>query len=149
MTEPVILLVEDNPDDAELTRIALTDTHVMNRLIIVRDGQEALDWLFCTGTHADREPCYVPTVVLLDLKLPKVNGLEVLQRMRNDPHTKHVPVVLLTSSKEEKDVLRGYNLGANSYIQKPVDYAQFQEAIRQVGIYWIMLNEPVPHQKGV
>lgn len=148
MTEPVILLVEDSPDDEELTRLALAETHVMNRLIVVHDGQEALDWLLCTGKFTGRDPCYIPTVVLLDLKLPKLNGLEVLQRMRADPHTKCIPVVILTSSKEESDVLRGYNLGANSYIQKPVDYAQFLEAIQRLGIYWILLNEPTPPCEG-
>lgn len=144
VTEPIILLVEDNPDDAELTRIALDEAHVSNQLIIVRDGQEALDWLFCAGTHAGREPCLVPSLVLLDLKLPKIGGLEVLQQLRADERTRRLPVVILTSSKEEQDVIRGYNLGANSYIQKPVDYSQFLEAIRQLGVYWMVLNEPPP-----
>jgi len=143
-SEPIILLVEDNPDDAELTRLALDEAHVTNTLVIVRDGQEALDWLFCAGTHAGRDPCQVPSLVLLDLKLPKIGGLEVLQRLREDERTRRLPVVILTSSREEQDVMRGYNLGANSYIQKPVDYAQFLEAIRQLGVYWMVLNEPPP-----
>lgn len=149
MKEPVILLVEDNPDDVELTRIALEETHLANRLVVVRDGAEALDWLFCTGTHTGREPCHIPSLVLLDLKLPKMSGLEVLQRLRTDARTMRLPVVILTSSKEEQDIMRSYDLGANSYIQKPVDYAQFLEAIRQLGIYWMVLNEPPPsHAKG-
>ncbi|MHB9106397.1 MAG: response regulator [Armatimonadota bacterium] len=146
--EPIILLVEDNADDAELTRIALDEAHVSNRLMIVRDGQEALDWLFCTGAHAGREPCLVPSLVLLDLKLPKIGGLEVLHRLRADERTRRLPVVILTSSKEEQDIIRGYNLGANSYIQKPVDYSQFLEAIRQLGVYWMVLNEPPPPAAG-
>jgi len=145
MKEPVILLVEDNPDDEELTRLALEDSNVANRLFVVRDGQEALDWLFCEGVHSGRDPCFTPTVVLLDLKLPKKSGLEVLEAIRKKEYTRRLPVVILTSSKEEQDVLRGYNLGANSYIQKPVDYAQFLEAIRQLGVYWMVLNEPPPH----
>lgn len=148
MVEPVILLVEDSPDDVELTRVALGRTRVTNRLIVVRDGQEALDWLFCTGKHVDREPCHAPAVVLLDLKLPKINGLEVLEKMRANPHTRHIPVVLLTSSKEEQDVAQGYHLGANSFVQKPVSYNDFLEAIQQLGIYWMMLNIPPLPGKG-
>jgi two-component system response regulator len=136
--------VEDNPDDVELTRQALADTKVINRLVVVRDGREALDWLWCTGQHAERDPCLVPTVVLLDLKLPKISGLDVLKQVRGDARTRRLPVVILTSSKEEQDVIRGYDLGANSYIQKPVDYTQFLGAIRQLGIYWMVLNEPPP-----
>lgn len=145
---PVILLVEDNPDDVELTRVALEDTRVTNRLIVVNDGEEAMDWLWCTGVHADRDPCVLPSLVLLDLKLPKVSGLEVLERLRADRRTKRLPVVILTSSKEEKDIVRGYDQGANSYIQKPVDYSQFLEAIQQLGIYWMILNEPPPAADG-
>lgn len=143
-SEPIILQVEDNPDDAELARLALNEAHVINTLVIVHDGQEALDWLFCVGIHAGRDPCQVPSLVLLDLKLPKIGGLEVLQRLREDERTRRLPVVILTSSREEQDVLRGYNLGANSYIQKPVDYTQFLEAIRQLGVYWMVSNEPPP-----
>jgi two-component system, response regulator len=141
---PVILLVEDNPDDVELTRVALDETRVTNDLVVVNDGEKALDWLWCTGSHADRDPCLLPSLVLLDLKLPKVSGLEVLERLRADRRTKRLPVVILTSSKEEKDIVRGYDQGANSYIQKPVDYTQFLEAIRQLGIYWMILNETPP-----
>lgn len=147
MNEPVILLVEDNSDDEELTRLALKETNVANQLVVVRDGQEALDWLFCSGKHADRAPCLIPSLVLLDLKLPKLNGMEVLQRLRANESTKRLPIVILTSSKEEQDVIRSYDLGANSFIQKPVDYSQFMTAIKQLGIYWMVLNEPPP-QKG-
>ena len=141
---PVILLVEDNRDDEELTRLALEDSKITNRLIVVHDGQEALDWLFCEGTHAGREPCQIPSVVLLDLKLPKIGGLEVLERLRTDPRTRRLPVVILTSSREEQDLMRSYDLGANSYIRKPVDFSQFTNAIRELGIYWMVLNEPPP-----
>ena len=144
MIDQVILLVEDNPDDAELTRLALEESHLANEMIIVRDGQEALDWLYCQGPHGERDPCRLPSLVLLDLKLPKISGLEVLQRIRSDPRTRRLPVVILTSSREEQDLMRSYDLGANSYIRKPVDYTQFLEAIRQLGIYWMVLNEPPP-----
>ena len=144
--DPIILLVEDNPDDVELTRLALEEVHLVNQLVVMRDGQEALDWLLCTGAHADRTPCQLPTLVLLDLKLPRVGGLEVLQRLRAEEHTRRLPVVVLTSSREEQDVIRSYNFGANSYIQKPVNYSQFLEAIRQLGVYWVLLNEPAPPQ---
>jgi two-component system response regulator len=144
MSEPLILLVEDNRDDEELTRLALAESKVANRLTVVRDGQEALDWLFCQGAFADRDPCVLPCVVLLDLKLPKIGGLEVLQALRADPRSRRLPVVILTSSKEEVDIIRGYDLGANSYIRKPVDYEQFTQAIRDLGIYWMVLNEPPP-----
>lgn len=145
MKEPVILLVEDNPDDEELTRLALKDCNVANRLFVVRDGQEALDWIFCEGQHAGREPKLTPSLVLLDLKLPKINGLEVLQAIRADERTRRQPIVILTSSREEQDIIQSYDLGANSYIQKPVDYTQFLEAIRQLGVYWMLLNEVPPH----
>lgn len=139
----VILLVEDNPDDEALTLRAFAKNNIGNRIVVVRDGAEALDWLFKRGRHAERgEP--EPQIVLLDLKLPKVDGLEVLRQMRDDPRTKLMPVVILTSSKEESDVLRGYELRANSYIRKPVDFAQFVEAVRQLGLYWLVLNEPPP-----
>jgi len=144
MNEPVILLVEDNRDDAELTRLALSDCRVANQMVWVQDGQEALDWLCCTGTHAERDPCLLPTVVLLDLKLPKINGLEVLERIRKDPFLRRLPVVILTSSKEEQDIIRGYDLGANSYIQKPVDFEQFTHSIKELGVYWMVINEPPP-----
>jgi len=144
MNEPVILLVEDNRDDAELTRLALADSKVTNQLVWVHDGQEALDWLYCAGKHTGRDPCLQPSVVLLDLKLPKVMGLEVLQRIRESPYTRRLPVVILTSSKEEQDLIRGYELGANSYIRKPVDFDQFTHAIKELGVYWMVLNEPPP-----
>jgi len=140
----VILLVEDNPDDVELTLLALKENNIMNEVVVAWDGAEALDYVFCTGQYAGRDPCAVPQVVLLDLKLPKVDGLEVLQRLRADDSKKLLPVVILTSSKEEKDLVNGYKLGANSYIRKPVDFTQFAEAVRQLGLYWLVLNEPPP-----
>lgn len=143
MNSKTILLVEDNPDDEALTLRALQKNNILNDVAIVRDGAEALDYLFCQGSYATREPCS-PAVILLDLKLPKIDGLEVLNRIRNDARTRLLPVVILTSSKEEQDVIKGYSFGANSYIRKPVDFAQFIEAIRQVGLYWLMMNEPPP-----
>lgn len=137
----VILLVEDNPDDEELTRLAFDESNILNRLEVVRDGAEALDYLFTTGAWADRHKRN-PSLILLDLKLPKIGGLEVLRRLRADPRTKCIPVVILTSSVEERDVFRGYDLGCNSYIRKPVDFTQFTEAVRQLGLYWLVLNEP-------
>ena len=147
MSESIILLVEDNRDDEELTRLALEESNVSNRLVVVHDGQEALDWLYRTGKYAGRDPDEEPSVVLLDLKLPKVGGLEVLERIRSDPQTRRVPVVILTSSREEQDLLRGYDLGVNSYIRKPVDFEQFTHAVRDLGMYWMVLNEPPPRQK--
>lgn len=143
----VILLVEDNPDDVTLTLRALKKSNILNEVAVARDGQEALDWLFCTGSYADRAPCDVPAIVLLDLKLPKIGGLEVLEQMRNDERTQFVPVVILTSSREEQDLIRGYRLHANSYIRKPVDFNQFAEAVRQLGMYWLVLNEPPPESR--
>lgn len=137
----VILLVEDHPDDEELTRLAFKECRFANELVVARDGQEALDYLFATGKYAGRDVCNQPQVLLLDLKLPKVDGLEVLQRIRADERTKFLPVVILTSSKQEQDVVAGYSLGTNSYIQKPVDFNQFIEAVRQLGMYWLVLNE--------
>jgi len=139
-----ILLVEDNPDDVELTLRALKQYNVRNEVTVARDGAEALDYLFATGAYADRDTSAMPAVVILDLKLPKVDGLEVLQRMRADERTKFVPVVVLTSSKEEKDMVNSYKFGANSYVQKPVDFTQFVEAARQLGLYWLVINEPPP-----
>ena len=144
MSERVILLVEDNADDEELTLRALHKSNIMNRVVVARDGVLALDYLFSRGEFADRDPNEVPQVILLDLKLPKLDGLEVLRQLRADPRTKRLPVVILTSSAEEQDVLRGYDLGANSYIRKPVDFTQFVEAVRQLGLYWLVLNHPVP-----
>ncbi|MCF6157985.1 MAG: response regulator [wastewater metagenome] len=136
----MILLVEDNPDDVELTLRALKRHNLMNEVVIAGDGVEALDYLFGTGTYAGRDVSILPEVVLLDLKLPKVSGLEVLQRMRTDNRTKILPVVVLTSSNEERDLIDSYRFGANSYVQKPVDFNQFAEAIRQLGMYWLLLN---------
>ena len=133
-----ILLVEDNPDDEALTLRALNKNNIFNELKVARDGQEALDYFF--GENASERPA--PAVVLLDLKLPKIDGLEVLRRIRADPRTCLQPIVILTSSKEEQDIVSGYSLGANSYIRKPVDFNQFMEVIRQLGLYWLVLNEP-------
>ena len=146
MRNRMILLVEDNPDDEALTRRALAKNNIQNEIVVARDGAEALDFLFCTGTFANRDPGAVPEVVLLDLKLPKIDGLEVLRRLRADERTRLLPVVILTSSKEEQDLANGYRLGANSYIRKPVNFEQFVEAVRQLGLYWLVLNEPPPHR---
>ena len=140
--DPVeILLVEDNPHDAELTLYALKKYNVANHIDIARDGTEALDYVFCTGAYAHRRIENDPKVVLLDLKLPKVDGLEVLRRIKADPRTRTIPVVVLTSSREERDVVESYQLGVNSYIVKPVDFEQFIEAVRQLGLYWVLLNQ--------
>ena len=144
MTDKMILLVEDNPDDEALTIRALGKNNIANRLSVVRDGVEALDFLFCRGPYADRDPHEAPEVILLDLKLPKVDGLEVLRQIRANEQTRLLPVVVLTSSKEEQDLVKSYSLGANSYIRKPVDFSQFVDAIRQLGMYWLVLNEPPP-----
>ena len=144
MNEKSILLVEDNPDDVELTLMALKESKILNKVDVTRDGVEALDYLFCTGSYAERKPCTLPELVLLDLKLPKVSGLEVLERLRSDPRTKLIPVVILTSSSEEEDVLKSYRLGANSYVRKPVEFHQFVEAVHQLGMYWLLINEPPP-----
>ncbi len=143
MDEPVeILLVEDNPDDVELTLHALRKYNLANAIAVVRDGAEALDFLFRTGAYAGRTVNNIPRVVLLDLKLPKVDGIEVLRRIKGDPRTRLIPVVVLTSSQEESDLVESYRLGANSYIVKPVDFEQFTEAVRQLGLYWLLLNQP-------
>jgi two-component system response regulator len=144
MDDKMILLVEDNPDDEALTLRALKKNNIKNEVVVVHDGAEALDWLFARGSHAGRDASVLPQVVLLDLNLPKVSGLEVLEALRSDPRTKRLPVVLLTSSKEEQDVIAGYDLGANSYVRKPVDFAAFTEAMRHLGMYWLVLNETVP-----
>ena len=138
-----ILLVEDNPHDLELTLIALEKSQLANEVVIARDGAEALDYLFCRGEHGNRQ-IGNPTVVLLDLKLPKVDGLEVLKEVRATPHLKSIPVVMLTSSKEEQDLLRSYELGVNAYVVKPVDFEEFVKAIADLGIFWAVLNEPPP-----
>ena len=137
-----ILLVEDNPNDVELTLHALKRHNLANRIHVVRDGAEALEFLFCTGAYADRNIANGPKVILLDLKLPLVDGLEVLQGIKGDPRTRPTPVVVLTSSHEERDIVESYRLGVNSYITKPVDFEQFTEAVRALGMYWVLLNQP-------
>ncbi len=143
MSDGPILIVEDNPDDETLILRALKKFNVSNEITVVRDGAEALDYLFKTGPYADREGGN-PAVVLLDLKLPKIDGLEVLRRVRADEQTKLQPVVILTSSDEQKDMIQGYDLGANSYVRKPVEFEAFSEAVSQLGLYWMLLNEPPP-----
>ena len=147
MPETSILLVEDNPDDEALTLRAFRKNNVTNDVVVARDGAEALDYLFGTGAYANRDTRTLPQVVILDLKLPKIDGLEVLRRLRAAPHTKLLPVVILTSSDEERDRLEGYDLGANSYVRKPVDFAEFLDAVRQLGLYWVLLNEPPPERR--
>lgn len=137
-----ILLVEDNPNDVELTLRALKRNNLANRVFVVKDGAEALEFLFATGAHADRDVENSPRVVLLDLKLPKVDGLEVLRRIKSDERTKAIPVVVLTSSREQRDMVESYQLGVNSYIVKPVDFEKFVQAVSEVGLYWVLLNQP-------
>ncbi len=141
MEERTILLVEDNPDDELLTLRAFKKSNILNKVVVVRDGAEALDFLFTTGPYVGRDPRSLPQLVLLDLKLPKIDGLEVLRRLRSNERTRSLPVVVLTSSSEEQDIINSYGLGANSYIRKPVDFSQFTEAVRQLGLYWMVLNE--------
>jgi two-component system response regulator len=140
-----ILLVEDNPNDVKLTLHALRRHRLTNRIHVVRDGAEALEFLFATGAYAQRAGRSSPKVVMLDLKLPRVDGIEVLRAIRSNPETRTLPVVMLTSSREERDITKTYNLGANSYIVKPVDFEQFTEAVRQLGLYWVLLNQPPTH----
>jgi len=144
MNRKILLLVEDNPDDEMLTIRALQKHNLANEIVVARDGQEALDYLFGEGEYEARDEEELPQVILLDLKLPKVDGLQVLERIRANPRTRAVPVVVLTSSNEEQDIIRSYDLGANSYVRKPVDFEQFVEAARQLGLYWLVLNE-VPY----
>lgn len=144
MNDRIILLVEDNPDDQELTLRALRSNNISNEITVVEDGEEALEYLFAEGRYADRDPDATPQIVLLDLKLPKVDGLEVLERMRADERTRLLPVVILTSSREEQDLVDGYSLGANSYVRKPVDFGEFREAVGRLGLYWLLLNETPP-----
>jgi two-component system response regulator len=144
MSDTTILLVEDNPNDEALTLRALKKNNIQDRVVVARDGAEALDYLFATGPYQDRDPAEVPRVIFLDLKLPKVDGLEVLRRLRADPRTRLLPVVILTSSNEERDLLAGYGSGANSYIRKPVDFTQFSETVRDLGKYWLHHNEAPP-----
>lgn len=144
MSEKIILLVEDNPDDEMLTIRAFKKNNIANEVIVAHDGVEALDYLFCTGPYAGRDRAEQPAVILLDLKLPKLDGLEVLRRLRAHELTRILPVIVLTSSKEEQDVINSYSLGANSYIRKPVDFNKFSQAIGQLGLYWLVLNEIPP-----
>ena len=144
MENMTILLVEDNADDEALTLKALKKNNIRNEVVVARDGVEALDYVFGTGPHAGRDLTIMPQVVLLDLKLPKVDGLEVLRRLRSDERTRLLPVVILTSSNEDRDRINGYGLGANSYVRKPVDFGEFIDSIRQLGLYWLILNQPAP-----
>lgn len=143
-----ILLVEDNEDDMELALHALRREKLANKMYVARDGEEALDFLFCRGPFAERHFDVPPKLVLLDLKLPKVCGMEVLKEIKGDPRTKSIPVVIMTSSKEERDMVASYNLGANSYIQKPVDFDQFRETVKSVGLYWLVINQPPPAESS-
>ena len=147
MKGKIILLVEDSPDDVLLTLRALKKNNILNEVVVVSDGVEALDYLFGAGAYADRDTKILPQLVLLDLKLPKIEGLEVLRRLRDDVRTKLLPVVVLTSSDEELDIVASYKLGANSYIRKPVDFRQFTEAVQQLGLYWLVLNQGPPEGK--
>jgi two-component system, response regulator len=144
MPEKIILLVEDNADDEILALRAFQKNNILNRVVVAHDGVEALDFLFGTGAYAGRDPNVHPQVILLDLKLPKVDGLEVLRQLRGDPRTRRIPVVVLTSSNEERDLVVSYDLGVNSFMRKPVDFDQFVEAVRQLHLYWMLLNEPPP-----
>lgn len=147
MNEKKILLVEDNPDDVTLTLRAFKKNNILNEVVVANDGLEALDYLFGTGKYAGRDTSIMPAIVLLDLKMPKLGGMEVLRRMRADERTKLVPVTILTSSKEEHDITEGYEFGCNSYIRKPVDFMQFVEAVKQLGMYWLLMNEPPPQKR--
>jgi two-component system, response regulator len=144
MSERYILLVEDNPDDEELTLLSLRKNNLAHDIVVVRDGVEAIEFLFCNGQYASRDPAHAPTVILLDLKLPKLDGLGVLKRLRADARTRTLPVVVLTSSSQDADVIASYNLGANSYVRKPVEFGAFVEAVSSLGLYWVLLNRPPP-----
>jgi len=145
--DKVILLVEDHPDDEELTMRALAKNNIKNEVVVARDGVQALEYLFGTGAYAGRDLTQMPQIILLDLKLPKIDGLEVLRRFRADDRTKFLPVVVLTSSKEEQDIVKSYQLGANSYVRKPVDFMEFTTAVQQLGLYWLILNESAPEDR--
>ncbi len=149
MKSEIILLVEDNSDDEELTLMALAKNNILNEIVVARDGDEALEFLFGSGPSSSISRQVLPALVLLDLKLPKVSGLEVLQQIRGNARTRLLPVVILTSSKEDKDVIEGYALGCNSYVRKPVNFAMFVEATRQLGLYWLLLNQPPPPSPGL
>ena len=144
MNNKIILLVEDNPDDEALTLRALKKNNILNEVVVAHDGVEALDYLFARGSYADRDTAVMPEVILLDLKLPRIDGLEVLRQVRTGESTRLLPVVILTSSKEERDMIESYSLGANSYIRKPVDFIQFGDAVQQLGLYWLVLNAAPP-----
>ncbi len=144
MSEKLILLVEDNPDDEELTTRALRQAKIANEIMVARDGGEAVDFLFGLGAHAGRDLSRMPAVILLDLKLPKLSGLDVLKRLRADSRTKLIPTVILTSSSEDEDMLKSYEFGANSYVRKPVEFGAFANAVSQLGLYWMLLNQPPP-----
>jgi two-component system response regulator len=144
MNKKMILLVEDRQDDIDLTLQSFKNINIANRIDVVRDGAEALDYIFATGAYSDRDIEDLPAVILLDIKLPKVDGMEVLRRIREDERTKTLPVVILTSSKEEKDLIEGYKIGCNSYVRKPVEFENFSKAISELGLYWLLLNEPPP-----
>jgi two-component system response regulator len=137
----VILLIEDNPDDEELTRMALAESKILSRIVVAQDGPEAIDYLFSHGSYEGRDPAFDPELILLDLKLPKLSGLEVLRRIRSEKRTRIIPVVVLTTSSEEEDIVASYQLGANSYVRKPVEFNQFAAAVKQIGHYWLLLNE--------
>ena len=147
-TEKVILLVEDNPDDEELAIRALEKSNVANKIAVARDGVEAIEFLFATGMHAGRDTRFQPQVVLLDLNLPRLSGLEVLKRLRADERTRLLPVVVLTSSKEEEDIITSYSLGANAYVRKPVEFRSFADAVKTLGLFWLVLNERPPKRGG-
>ena len=149
MNDKMILLVEDNPDDEALTLHALKKNNILNEVVVAHDGVEALDYLFSKGSYSSRDRSVMPEVILLDLKLPKVDGLEVLRQVRNDERTRLLPVVILTSSKEERDMIESYSLGANSYIRKPVDFIQFGDAVQQLGLYWLVLNVAPPKVRTI
>jgi two-component system response regulator len=147
MNQPVILLVEDDNNDEELAKLALQENSIRNELVVVRDGQEALDYLFAQGKYANRNPHDLPQVVMLDLKLPKLNGLEVLKALRQNERTKYLAVVVFTSSKEERDLLESYKLGANAFVQKPIDFAEFSSAVQQLGLFWVLWNKRAPESE--
>lgn len=146
MQDKAILLVEDNPDDEELTLLALKESNIMNEIVVTRDGAEALDYISGAGKYAGRDAPLLPQLILLDLKLPRLGGLEMLERLRADPRTNLIPVVILTSSNEEEDIAASYRLGANSYVRKPVEFHRFADAVKQVGLYWLLLNESPPRK---
>jgi len=148
VADQVILLVEDNPDDEALTLRALKKNQILNEVVVARDGAEALQFLFCEGAYANRNPDEMPQLILLDLKLPKMDGFEVLRRVRANPRTRLLPVVILTTSNEERDRIAGYDLGANSYVRKPVEFGEFVHAVKHLGLYWLLLNQNAPLPRG-